>query len=102
MTNLTPLDLALDLLPEAWHDDITADAASQGCRVGYTAAADGLRAATIERVQRHFAARENDKDWQALGTGRQLDECFPSYNGIGWPDLLDELGIATVYVLPAD
>ncbi|MGI6795731.1 hypothetical protein [Gordonia sihwensis] len=102
MTGLTPLDLALDLLPEAWHDDITADAASQGCRVGYTAAADGLRAATIERVQRIFAEREDDADWQAMSPGQQLDEVFPAYNGIGWPDLLDELGIASVYVLPAD
>ncbi|WP_440711948.1 hypothetical protein [Gordonia sp. FQ] len=102
MTDLTPLDLAVDLVPEAWHDDIANDAASQGCRVGYTAASGGLRIATIERVQRHFAEREDDADWRALSAGQQLDEVFPSYNGIGWPDLLDELGVVPVYVLPAD
>lgn len=96
------LDEALDLLPEAWHDDIAVDAASRGCTLGYTAAAGGLRAATIRRVQQHFAARENDKDWQAMSPGEQLDEVFPDYNGIGWPELLVELGITTVYVLPAD
>lgn len=101
MTEPTLSD-ALDLLPEAWHDDIADDAASQGCRVGYTAAAGGLRAATIERVQQHFAEREDDADWQALSAGQQLDEAFPSYNGIGAFDLLAELGVTPVYVLPGD
>ncbi|MFM9378581.1 hypothetical protein [Gordonia sp. VNK21] len=102
MTNLTPLDLALDLLPEAWHDDIANDAESEGYRVGYTAAAGGLRTATIRRVQRIVAEREGDADWESMGHGRQLDEVFPDYNGIGSWDLLDELGITTVYVPTAD
>lgn len=99
---MVTLDDALDLLPEAWHDDIADDSAGQGCTLGYTAAADGLRTETIERVQRIFAEREGDADWQALGAGQQLDEVFPSYNGIGSWDLLDELGITTVYVLRPD
>lgn len=99
---MVTLDDALDLLPEAWHDDIVAAAASQGCTLGYTAAAGGLRTATIRRVQQHFAARENDEDWQALSAGQRLDEAFPDCNGIGSWDLLDELGITTVYVLRAD
>lgn len=90
---------ALDLLPEAWHDDIAADARSQGCTVGYTTASTGLRAETIARVQRHFAARKDDADWQAMSAGQQLDECFPQYNGIGSFELLDELGLTTVYVI---
>ncbi|WFN93861.1 hypothetical protein [Gordonia sihwensis] len=99
---MTDLDDALDLLPEAWHDDIAADAASQGCTLGYTAASGGLRTETIERVQRLFAAREGDADWLDMSLGQQLDECFPDYNGIGAFELLAELGVATVYVLPAD
>lgn len=92
------LDDALDLLPEAWAGDIADDAASQDCDVSYAVATGGLRTETIERVQRHFADREVDNDWQELSQGQQLDECFPSYGGIGWPDLLDELGVVTVYV----
>ncbi|ANI91223.1 hypothetical protein [Dietzia timorensis] len=88
---------AVDLIPEAWHDDIAADAESQDCDVCYAVSTGGLRAGTIERVQRYFAEREADADWQALSQGQQLDECFPAYCGIGWPDLLDELGITTVY-----
>ena len=101
MTDLTLSD-ALDLLPEAWHDDIADDAAGQGCRVDYTAAADGLRTATIERVQRRFAEREDDADWQAMSAGQRLDEVFPDYSAIGAFDLLAELGVTPVYVLPAD
>lgn len=96
------LDDALDLLPEAWAGDIADDAAGQGCRVGYTAAAGGLRTETIARVQRHFAEREDDAGWQAMSPGQQLDEVFPDYNGIGTWDLLAELGITTVYVPTAD
>lgn len=91
------LDDALDLIPGAWHDDIAADAASQDCSVGYAVATSGLRTGTIEQVQQHLAAREDDADWQALSAGQQLDEVFPSYGGIGSCDLLDELGITTVY-----
>ncbi|WP_341257809.1 hypothetical protein [Gordonia malaquae] len=97
MTGATLQD-ALDLIPEAWHDDIAADAESQGRDVSYAIAHGGLRTETIERVQQHFAAREDNADWQALSAGQQLDECFPAYCGIGWPDLLDELGVVTVYV----
>lgn len=99
---MTDLDEALDLLPEAWHDDIAADAASQGCTVGYTVAHGGLRTETIARVQRHFAEREDDAGWQAMSPGQQLDEAFQEYRGIGSFELLAELGVATVYVLPAD
>ncbi|WP_454165400.1 hypothetical protein [Gordonia iterans] len=53
-------------------------------------------------MRRHFAAREADADWQALSAGQQLDEAFPSYNGIGSFELLAELGVTPVYVLPAD
>lgn len=94
------LDDALDLLPEAWAIDIAADAASQGCTVGYTVAATGLRTQTIRRVLDHFATREADADWQAMSEGQRLDECFPAYHGIGSYDLFDELGLATEY-LPA-
>ncbi len=38
MTEPTLSD-ALDLLPEAWHDNVADDAAGQGCTLGYTAAA---------------------------------------------------------------
>ena len=100
MTEATLQD-AVDLLPEAWHDDIADDAESQGCSVGYAVATSGLRTETIERVQRHFAEREADADWRALSAGEQLDECFPSYGGIGWPELLDELGVVTVHVTQA-
>ena len=82
---MTDLDDALDLIPEAWHDDIADDATSQGCSLGYAAGTGGLRTATIERVQQHFAEREDDADWQALSQGQQLDDCFAAYNGIGWP-----------------
>lgn len=95
---MTTLDDALDLLPEAWHDDIADDAASQGCTVGYTVAAAGLRTQTIRRVVDHFATREADADWQAMPPGQRLDEVFPAYHGIGSFDLLHELGIATAYV----
>lgn len=88
---------AVEIIPDAWHEDISADAASQGAIVTYAAAAGGLRADTIRRVQRHFAARECDADWHALNAGQQLDECFPQYNGIGALDLVDELGLVTVY-----
>ncbi|MGB3604376.1 MAG: hypothetical protein WBA38_12605 [Gordonia sp. (in: high G+C Gram-positive bacteria)] len=101
MTDLTLCD-ALDLLPEAWHDDVADDAAGQGCTVGYTAAASGLRTATIERVWRHFAERKGDADWQALSAGQRLDEVFPDYSAIGAFDLLAELGVTPVYVLPSD
>lgn len=101
MTEPTLSD-ALDLLPEAWHNDVADDATGQGCTLGYTAAAGGLRAATIERVRRHFAEREGDADWQALSAGQRLDEVFPDYSGIGSFDLLAELGVTPVYVLPAD
>ena len=90
---------ALDLLPDAWADEISADAEAQGCTVSYTAAAAGLRAEAIARIQRTFAERDGDPDWQDLSEGQRLDECFPDYNGIGWPDLLDELGITPVYLL---
>lgn len=90
---------AVDLIPEAWHDDIAADAAAQVATVSYTAAAGGLRTETIRRVRRHFAVRGDDADWERMSAGQQLDECFPDYNGIGWPDLLDELGITPVYLL---
>ena len=99
---MVPLDDALDLLPEAWADDIVAAAASQGCTLGYTAASGGLRAATIQRVRQHFAAREDDADWPALSAGQRLDECFPEYRGIGSFELFAELGVTPVYVLPAD
>lgn len=99
---MVALDDALDLLPEAWHDDIADDAADQGCTLGYTAAAGGLRTETVARVQRHFAEREDDAGWQAMSPGQQLDEAFPEYRGIGSFELLAELGVATVYVLPAD
>lgn len=97
MTDPTFTD-ALDLLPEAWHDDIAADAAGQGCALGYAVASGGLRTKTIARVLAHFAAREDDPDWQAMSLGQQLDEAFPEYNGIGSWDLLDELGVTTVCV----
>ncbi|GEE02403.1 hypothetical protein nbrc107696_28490 [Gordonia spumicola] len=101
MTEPTLSD-ALDLLPEAWHDDVADDAAAQGCAVGYTSAAGGLRTKTIERMQRLFTEREADGDWQAMSPGHRLDECFPSYCGIGSFELLAELGVTPVYVLPAD
>lgn len=90
---------AVDLIPDSWHDGIVADAAGQGCTLSYTAATSGLRVGTLRRVQRHFAAREDDADWQALSAGQQLDECFPEYNGIGALDLLAELGLVPVYHL---
>lgn len=88
---------AVDLLPEAWHDELAADAAGQGCTLSYTAAAGGLRTATIVNIQRHYAERGDDADWQALSDGQRLDECFPQYCGIDALDLLDELGVVTVY-----
>lgn len=88
---------AVDLLPEAWHDELAADAAGQGCTLSYTAAAGGLRTATIVNIQRHYAERGDDADWQELSDGQRLDECFPQYCGIGALDLLDELGVVTVY-----
>ncbi|NDK90423.1 hypothetical protein GYA93_12660 [Gordonia desulfuricans] len=100
MTGATLQD-AVDLIPEAWHDDIANDAESQGCDLSYAVSSSGLRTETVTRIRRHFAAREADADWQALSAGQQLDECFPSYGGIGWPELLDELGITTVYVTQA-
>ena len=90
---------AVEIIPEAWHDEIAADAASQGCSVSYTAATSGLRTATIVNIQRTFAERAGDPDWEALSEGQQLDEVFPHYRSIGWPDLLGELGLVTVYHL---
>ena len=90
---------SVDLLPEAWHDELAADAAGQGCTLSYTAATAGLRVETIRRVQRTFAERAADPDWEAMSDGQQLDGAFPEYNGLGWPDLLDELGLVTVYHL---
>ena len=86
---------AVEIIPEAWAIDIAADA--QGADVSYTAAANGLRTETIRRIQSIFAARADDPDWEHLSEGQRLDEVFPDYNGIGWPDLLDELGLVTVY-----
>lgn len=91
------LDDAVDLIPEAWHDDIAADAKSQGATVSYTAAAGGLLTETIRRVQRTFAERAGDPAWERMSAGQQLDEIFPEYRGIGALDLLDELGLVTVY-----
>ncbi|KJR05085.1 hypothetical protein [Gordonia sihwensis] len=88
---------AVDLIPEAWHDDIAADAAGQGCTLSYTAATSGLRVERIRRVQRTFAERAGDADWEAMSVGQRLDEVFPDYNGIGSGELLDELGIVTAY-----
>ncbi len=93
------IDDAVEIIPETWADELAADAASQGCTVSYAAAADGLRTETIARIQRHYAARADDPAWERMSAGQQLDECFPDYNGIGWPDLLDELGITPVYLL---
>ncbi len=90
---------AVEIIPETWADDIAADAVSQGCSVSYTAATSGLRTETIRRIQSIFAARADDPDWEHLSEGQRLDEVFPDYNGIGWPDLLDELGITPVYLL---
>ena len=90
---------AVDLIPEAWADEIADDAAGQGCTLSYTAATAGLRVETIRRVQRTFAERAADPDWEAMSDGQQLDGAFPEYNGLGWPDLLDELGLVTVYHL---
>ena len=90
---------AVDLLPEAWHDELAADAAGQGCTLSYTAAAGGLRTATIVNIQRHYAGCAGDPDWEALSEGQRLDQVFPEYNGVGALDLLDELGLVTVYHL---
>lgn len=90
---------AVDLIPEAWHVDFEHDAHEQGFEsAGYTSAAGGLRNATIRRVLDHFAARAGDRDWGSMSHGQQLDECFPEYDGIGSFELLDELGIVSVYV----
>lgn len=86
------LDDAVDLIPEAWHEELAGHRTLR-----YAAATGGLRTETIRRVQRHFAAREDDPDWLAMPLGQQLDECFPRYNGIGSFELLDELGVVTVY-----
>lgn len=88
---------AVDLIPEAWHDEIAADAASQGCTVSYTAVASGLRTETIHRIQRALAKRVDEPAWQTLSEGQRLDLLFPQYRGIGAWELLDELGVATVY-----
>lgn len=88
---------ALDLLPEAWAEDIAVDAEGEGCSVSYVEAPSGLCVATVERVREHFAAREDDEDWQRMSPGQQLDEVFPEYGGIGALELLDELGIVSVY-----
>lgn len=90
---------ALDLLPDAWHDDIAADAESQGTTVSYTAATGGLRTETIRRIQRHYAERAGDPAWETLSEGQRLDQIFPHYRGVGALDLLDELGLVTVYHL---
>lgn len=70
------------------------------CRL--PARADGLRAETIERVQVHVAARDDQPAWQALPQDQRLDECFPAYHGIGSWELLDELGIVAEYVDMSD
>ncbi|GAB04568.1 hypothetical protein GII30_22220 [Gordonia amarae] len=95
------LDAAVDLLPEAWHDDILADAQSQDCTVRYVAAPDGPNAATIARVLDHFDDRDDDPDWWAMSEGQRLDECFPPH-GVGSWELLDALGIAAAYVALSD
>ncbi|MGB6244659.1 hypothetical protein [Gordonia sp. (in: high G+C Gram-positive bacteria)] len=90
---------AVDLIPEAWADEIADDAAAQGCTLSYTAATSGLRVETLRRVQREFVDRAGEPDWEEMGDGQRLDALFPRHNGIGIWELLDELGITPVYLL---
>ncbi|MFT3661772.1 MAG: hypothetical protein QM809_10315 [Gordonia sp. (in: high G+C Gram-positive bacteria)] len=85
------LDAAIDFVPEAWHDEIAADAAGQGYDVTYTEAPGGLHTDVVRRVLDHVAAHDD----QPLGD--QLDGLFPGYHGIGSGELLDELGLRAVY-----
>ncbi|MFT3663233.1 MAG: hypothetical protein QM809_18275 [Gordonia sp. (in: high G+C Gram-positive bacteria)] len=78
---------ALDLLPEAWADEIAADAAGQGYDVVYVEAPDGLRTDVVRRL----------RDTLDVVTGDRLDEAFPEYHGIGSGELLDALGIVATY-----
>lgn len=92
-------DAAVDLLPEAFFLDIEKDALAEGfAGVTLVAGADGLNAPTIHRARAHFAARDGDADWEVMPSGRQLDEVFPTYCGIGAFELLGELGLDAVYV----
>jgi hypothetical protein len=93
---------AVSLVPDSFFADIENDAREQGFQsVMLTTAGTGLRAQTINRILEHFADRDGDPGWEALGPGQQLDEVFPQYHGIGWPELLTELGLTTMYVLAA-
>ena len=93
------LTAAIDLIPESFAIDILADARNEGfSSISFTAASTGLNRSTIERVLATVTTREDDPTWQRLGTAAQLDACFPERNGIGCWDLLDELGLTTVYV----
>lgn len=96
------LAAAVDLLPEAWHLDIEADAAGQRCTVDYVAGPDGPNTEAIARVLAHFGDRDEDDDWWAMSEGQRLDECFPDHHGIGSFELLDELGITAEYVEMSD
>lgn len=89
-TTVTLAD-AIDLLPDAWHAGIVADAASQGATVSYTAAACGLRTETIARIKERLATHDGD-------VGALLDSLFPQYNGIGAFEFLEEIGVAPVYL----
>ncbi|GAA4741731.1 hypothetical protein [Gordonia alkaliphila] len=99
MASTDYLTAALELVPEAWLLGVTADAAAQGATVGFTAAAGGLRTDVIDRIHAVCAARAGDPEREALSEGQRLDALFPNHRGIGAFDLLDELGIAPVYVL---
>ncbi|MGB3696260.1 MAG: hypothetical protein WBA05_02395 [Gordonia sp. (in: high G+C Gram-positive bacteria)] len=91
--------IACDLVPEAWFLDILEDAISEGYELVMLATAStGLHIDVIQRVLDHCNAREGDDDWHNLSHGQQLDECFPDYHGIGSWELLDELGLTSVYV----
>lgn len=93
---------ALELVPEAWIADIVADATAEGAIVAFTAASSGLRTDVIDRIDAARTARDGDPAWESLTDGQRLDELFPTYNGIGAFDLLNELGVTPVYVLTID
>ncbi len=93
---------AIDLIPEPWHEDILADAQTQGCAVAYVPAPTGPNAETVHRVQAYFADRHDDPAWWALPDGQRLDDCFPDHHGVGSWELLDALGITAEYVEMSD
>ena len=83
------LDDALELLPEAWHDDIENDARSQGASIVYAAGPAGLRTETIVRVQFRLIGCRFAYDAES---GLWLvEDLYPGFDLAGVPAVLEQL-----------